>query len=476
MGVMLLAYALAYTIFNVPYLAMPAEMTKSYHERSHLMSYRVYAVGGAQMLTSYLGPMIIARSGGGAAGHTIMALALAPIIIASALACYLMTARASFTERPEKARYPLGVQIRSAIANAPFFILILTKFLTLMTLGVQAVFPFFFKRVLGVSDAYLGTYFLLSSIMLIVSQPLWLWLGRRLGKRVTYMIALGIAVPVSLSWLLAGHGESILLVYLRGALTGLGGGGAILMGQSMLPDTMDYDYRRTGLRREGVFAGFYTTVEKLAGAVGIAVVGAFLSASGYVQSRGGAVEQPASAIQAIYIAISCLPALISALGVVALIFYDLSEHKLHATGRLKSHPDEGRPRRRPGAKVMLKPRHWSATLILIMGCMAIPAAAGAAPALQASRTVSQRCVDLMAKDFSQVPDSPTQVTKATFIPATAKRVAYCAVEGYVTPTVGFGLWLPADNWNGKYIVRGCLLRAVVNEMSCQLPQPLATPV
>jgi GPH family glycoside/pentoside/hexuronide:cation symporter len=337
MGVMLLAYALAYTIFNVPYLAMPAEMTKSYHERSHLMSYRVYAVGGAQMLTSYLGPMLIARTGG-AKGHMIMALALAPVIVASALACYLMTAKAAFTERPEKARYPLGVQIRSVVANAPFFILILTKFLTLMTLGVQAVFPFFFKRVLGVSDAYLGTYFLLSSILLIISQPVWLWLGRRLGKRVTYMLALGVAVPVSLSWLLAGHGESILLVYLRGILTGFGSGGAILMGQSMLPDTMDYDYRRTGLRREGIFAGFYTTVEKLAGAVGIAIVGAFLSASGYIQSTGATVAQPPSAIKAIYIAISCLPALISGLGVVALIFYDLSEHKLHATGRLKSHP------------------------------------------------------------------------------------------------------------------------------------------
>ena len=338
MGFMLLAYALAYTIFNVPYLAMPAEMTRSYHERSHLMSYRVYAVGGAQMLTSYLGPMLIARTGGGARGHMLMALALAPLIVGSALACYLMTAKASFTEREEKARYPLGVQIRSAIANTPFFVLILTKFLTLMTLGVQAVFPFFFKRVLGVSDAYLGTYFLLSSIMLIVSQPMWLWLGRRLGKRATYMIALAISVPVALSWLLAGHGESILLVYLRGVLTGISGGGAILMGQSMLPDTMDYDYRRTGLRREGVFAGFYTTVEKLAGAVGIAAVGAFLSASGYIQSKGATVDQPASAITAIYIAISCLPAVISALGVVALIFYDLSEGKLHATGRLDSHP------------------------------------------------------------------------------------------------------------------------------------------
>ena len=338
MTIMLLGYALAYTIFNVPYLAMPAEMTRSYHERSHLMSYRVYAVGGAQMLASYLGPVVIAQAGGGARGHMVMALALAPVIIASALACYWMTAKAPFAMRNDTVRYPLAVQVKSAISNLPFVILILIKFLTLMTLGVYAVFPFFFKRVLQLSDAYLGVYLLISSIALMASQPAWLWLGRRIGKRYTYMLALGITVPFSLSWLLASQGEASWLIYLRAVFAGAGGGGAILMGQSMLPDTMEYDFRRTGLRREGIFAGFYTTVEKLAGAVGIAVVGGYLSYAGYIQSMGATVQQPGSAIRAIYVAISCIPALISTLGVAALLFYHLSEEKLHATARLDSHP------------------------------------------------------------------------------------------------------------------------------------------
>jgi GPH family glycoside/pentoside/hexuronide:cation symporter len=29
------------------------------------------------------------------------------------------------------------------------------------------------------------------------------------------------------------------------------------MGQSLLPDTMEYDYRRSGLRREGAYSGAY---------------------------------------------------------------------------------------------------------------------------------------------------------------------------------------------------------------------------
>jgi glycoside/pentoside/hexuronide:cation symporter, GPH family len=264
-------------------------------------------------------------------GHFAMAVCLAVIIFASSVACFTMTAKAPFTVREEHVTYPLSQQISSVLSNKPFFILILCKFLTLMSLGTQAVFPFFFSRILGIDDSYLGYYFLISSLLLIFSQPLWLWLSRRFGKRNTFMMALLLSAPAWLSWFLASEGEPMMLVYLRAVVIGVAGGGAILMGQSMLPDTIEYDYRRTGLRREGIFAGFYTTVEKLSGAIGIAVVGAFLSAAGYIQSRGVAVDQPPSAIQAIYISIAVIPAVISVAAAIALIWYDLSEARLKDT-------------------------------------------------------------------------------------------------------------------------------------------------
>ena len=105
------------------------------------------------------------------------------------------------------------------------------------------------------------------------------------------------------------------------------------MGQSLLPDTMEYDHLRTGLRREGIFAGFYTTVEKVAGAVGIALVGAILSAAGYVQSRGIDVVQPESALTAIRLVIALLPAGVSLAALLLLFGYTLSEERLQALRR-----------------------------------------------------------------------------------------------------------------------------------------------
>ena len=187
---------------------------------------------------------------------------------------------------------------------------------------------------LKLTNSALGTYFLFSSLALIASQPLWLWLLRRTGdKRLVYVAALLVGIPAFMSWLLAAPGDPAIYMYLRAVVIGVSGGGAILMGQSMLPDTMEYDYRRTGLRREGIFSGIYTTVEKLAGAIGVAFVGAVLSASGYIAGRGGEVVQPESAIHAIYLIMGILPATISALGVVGLLFYNLSEARLKSTAR-----------------------------------------------------------------------------------------------------------------------------------------------
>ena len=66
-----------------------------------------------------------------------------------------------------------------------------------------------------------------------------------------------------------------------------------------------------------------------------------------------------------------------------------------------------------------------------------------------------RCQALAQVDFSGVTDAPTQVTSSTYVAGTNGDVASCLVEGYVTPRVGFEVHLPAENWNGKFIKRGC---------------------
>ena len=332
----LLLHATAYTVFNVPYLAMPAEMTANYHERSYLISFRVYAISFAGMLGLFVGPTIIASFDDGRVGHGVMAWVLAGFVVASTLICFQATRDAPFTQATKKKTYSPREEVALVLQNRPFLVLVGVKLCALLGLAMSMpAIAFFFSQVLNFSDAYLGIYFLSFYIAMMGSQSLWLSLGRRWGKRLTYMVALWAKVAVTMSWLMAGSDEPLVVMLIRAFLLGLTGGGTLLMGQSLLPDTIEYDFRRTGLRREGIFAGVFTTVEKFAYAFAPAITGIFLGAMGYVSSTGDVdAAQPDSAILAIYIAVAIVPSVMSAVAAVLLFAYDLDEHRLKATGNV----------------------------------------------------------------------------------------------------------------------------------------------
>ena len=98
---------------------------------------------------------------------------------------------------------------------------------------------------------------------------------------------------------------------------------------SMLPDTIEYDRIKTGLRREGIFSGFWMAIEKAGNAMGALVVGLVLSMMGFVESAGGApVEQTESALNGILVAFAVVPVLLMLAGLVILKAYRLDEETL----------------------------------------------------------------------------------------------------------------------------------------------------
>ena len=328
--VSLLVYATAYAVFSVPYMAMPVEMTADYHERSYLISFRVYATAIASLIAVFIGPIVIGRLGGGQAGHTALSLMLAVIIIAATLACFRMTRDAPCRYDGDPVRLPLLRKLVMIADNKPFLLLLLIKLTQLMALAVtQASMPFLFKSVLKLSDTMLGLYFLVFYGVMIATQQLWIKAARRYGKRDLFFWITLIYAFLYLSWYFVTPNDPLWYLFARGAVIGAASGGVLLFGQSLLPDTMEWDYRRTGLRREGMLAGLYTVVEKLAYALGSALTGIVLGFSGYIQGHGAtAVAQPRSAVEAIFLLASVAPMLLLLASCVALKSYDLSEAKL----------------------------------------------------------------------------------------------------------------------------------------------------
>lgn len=95
-----------------------------------------------------------------------------------------------------------------------------------------------------------------------------------------------------------------------------------------------------------------------------------------------------------------------------------------------------------------------AILLLIIGSSAITGSVARASVPPDALGAAQ-CKALESADFSGIQEAPTMVTQANLVEPSGEMPAYCQVEGYVTPNVGFNLVLPLSNWNGKFLERGC---------------------
>jgi GPH family glycoside/pentoside/hexuronide:cation symporter len=332
-AVLLFLFNTAYTVYNIPYLAMPAEMTESYHERTILMSYRVIFFTTASLLI-FLGTASLTKAFGAETGYNLFGWLVGGAMALSMVVAFAATAKAPRYERSEDVRLPIAEQLRLVLTNRPFTIYLGVKVLQVTAKGSSnAALLFFGAYIIKNQQALLiafGSFFPLGTFIAI---PIWAWLGKRIGKRNAFMAAGVIYALVMLTWLAAGEGESALLLGARLALLGAAVSGVLVMGFAILPDTIEYDRRRTGINREGVYAGLYSTMEKLAAAFGPLVFGAYLSAAGFQSSQGGElVAQPDAALSAIYIGMAIIPAVASLAAVALLSLYDLSEEKLKATG------------------------------------------------------------------------------------------------------------------------------------------------
>lgn len=317
-----------YTIFNVPYMAMPSELVDDYKDRTRMISVRVFFIGIGTMIgvsTQRLAELL----GGDAMGYAQMGLIVGVFVFLFMSLTFFGTAGGRQHQR-EVQKVPFFEQMRTGLANKPFAALLGTKFTQLFGLFTSTAMSIFVvKYVLGKENPgeWMIYFVAVSFVGQTLSIPFWTWITKQIEKRATYMLATVMFCLMSLTWLVASPEESIYLFCLRAAFKGFAAGGLLLMGQSMLPDTIEYDYRRTGLRREGVFSGLYSIVEKVASSFAPTLLGLGYAWFGF-QSKAPA--QTAEAIDGIRYYAAFLPCFYFAISLIPLWFYRLDERTLKA--------------------------------------------------------------------------------------------------------------------------------------------------
>ncbi|UDY24200.1 MFS transporter [Nocardioides sp. Kera G14] len=322
------ATATAYAFFQVPYVAMPAELTDSPVERTRLLAWRVVLLALAILIAGGSAPAI-RDAIGGRDGYRVMGLVMAVVMLVGVLAAYVGTRNASSTTVA-----PAAGGLRSQLALVArvrdFRVLLTTFVVQALAFGAMlAGVDYLARHVLA--DASRDNADGLSTILFVcfvgpglLLTPLWAAVARRIGKKRSYVVAsllLIVATVVLVGARSLPHGVTFVAV----AVVGIGYAGAQVFPMAMLPDVAARDAELSGESRIGIFTGIWTAGETLGLAVGPGLYALILALGGYVSSDGGEVTQPSSAVTAIVLGFSVLPALLVAASLFWLRSYSLKE-------------------------------------------------------------------------------------------------------------------------------------------------------
>jgi glycoside/pentoside/hexuronide:cation symporter, GPH family len=323
-GVTFLVAATGYALYEVPYKAMPAEMTTDYHERTSLLQWRMVFIAIAIAMSGIIAPVIADES---VNGYRLMGAMFGAIFLVAMLASFFGTARAPFTGQ-QQSEGTLRSQLAAARTSKPFMWLLgLSSAQTLASGVLLAGAPYFAAYTLNDPDATSTLFAALVGPML-VTMPLWAWLSRKLDKRGA-MILSGSLFMAGALLVAAAPALGALYAHLVVMVMGIGYAGLQLLQFSMLADVIAYDGAVSGERRGGVFTGLWTAVENAVAALGATIYGWVLAAGGFLSSDpDNPVTQPESARVAVVVGLSAVPALITLAGVLMTLRYDLTADRL----------------------------------------------------------------------------------------------------------------------------------------------------
>ena len=318
----LLLYTTGYSTFNVPYMAMPAEMTRGYHERSSIHGYRVVVASVGGFLVQSGGGALLEVIGKGREGYAWIATIGAGAIFVTMMTAYFATAKAPMMPQTD-ARLSFKEQVAGFLDNRPFQLVLGVKLVQLIGIASSSGgLVFLLATVLGKPLTLLGVIGGAMLLAVFTMTPVMIALSKRIGKRSTYMLSAIVTGLTALSWVLATPDEPVWALAVRGFATGIAFAGNVLFAMSM-----EADAHRTGLRREGMYSALYSFIEKLASSIGPLILGGALSYAGFNPSAPPKVADE-SVRQAVLLGVAYVPAAMAVLAVIILSFYRLDEKSL----------------------------------------------------------------------------------------------------------------------------------------------------
>lgn len=316
-AVSLIGFYTSYTMFDVPHMALGAEMSLQATGRNRIFAVRQAIRIVAMLAAGILGSYVVGE--GLEATHTmsIVVAALTLVLVFVGVA-WLPPERVEFKGRGGKNPYRA---LRDVITNPHARLLLMVIFVDAIgTGGIGVLSPFVIDYVVGRKDmipVLLG----LNLITTLASVPVWLWLARYFEKRRLMLWAmLGSAVGFG-SILFIGEGDWWIIA-VSAVVSGAALGCSNTLGYTLKAEIIDCDEYATGERKEGAYFAGWSFVNKLAAGLMLGLVGQALAWSGF---DGDSAEQSQRVESTMLILMGGFPLVCYLVGAIAFTRFSLTE-------------------------------------------------------------------------------------------------------------------------------------------------------
>jgi sugar (glycoside-pentoside-hexuronide) transporter len=302
-----------YSFVAIPYNALLPELSQDYDERTSISGYKM-AFSFVGSLLSAMGVTFIVDTlypgkSMYAASFPVMGRVLALILAMSILLAFAGTKERVESKASEK-QGNIWKNLKSLIKLREFQLVLGVFIFNMVSFDIiMALYIYYMKYALKISDSLSYIFMAIPLVAAVLVTPMWVGISNKIGKQKTYIIsAIYFLIPLfACMFIPAG---SIAVTAVVTILIGVGISASQVLVFSILPDVVEVDELKSGVRREGVIYGATMFLYKISSAIIVALVSATMGWLGYVESTGSSVvEQSASAIFGIRLLMSCGPAL-----------------------------------------------------------------------------------------------------------------------------------------------------------------------
>lgn len=258
-----------YSLYAVPYMAVPAETQGGPDAGARLVAWRMTFVMGGVILGGAVAPMVVSALGGGRGGYAGMAALLAVVCCVA-----MLIPTTALRARPAPPVAAKGGRWAEILAQPAYLALAIAYLLQMAAAAVvSAALPYVVARVFHRAESDVGLAMLVLLSVTLAAAPLWAVIGRRDPFKALAWATGVYAVGAAASPVLAHLGGSWSVFVASLAVLGLG-----FAGLQVLPFTLAAQLVGAATAEaEGLLTGVWAAAEKIGLAVGAALLGVVLA-------------------------------------------------------------------------------------------------------------------------------------------------------------------------------------------------------